>query len=59
MDTNFDWFRKYNYYPTKAYDIVADGSFISEVVKSNKLFLFDLAHAQVTASNKKISFKIY
>lgn len=69
---NLNWIRKYfgykfliglennNYYPTKAYDTVADGSFISEVVKSNKLFfLFDLAHAQVTASNKKISFEKY
>ncbi len=49
-----------NYYPTKAYDIISDGDFISKVVKDNKLFfLFDLAHAQVTASNKKINFYDY
>lgn len=49
-----------NYYPTKAYDIIADGDFISKVVRENKLFfLFDLAHAQVTASNKKINFDDY
>ncbi len=49
-----------NYYPTKAYDIIADGDFISKVVRDNKLFfLFDLAHAQVTASNKKINFNDY
>jgi len=49
-----------NYYPTKAYDIIADGDFISQVVKENKLFfLFDLAHAQVTASNKNINFNDY
>jgi hypothetical protein len=49
-----------NYYPTKAYAIIADGDFISKVVRQNKLFfLFDLAHAQVTASNKKINFKDY
>ena len=49
-----------NYYPTKAYNIVADGDFISQVVKENNLFfLFDLAHAQVTASNKNIDFNSY
>ena len=49
-----------NYYPTKAYDVIADADFISQVVRENKLFfLFDLAHAQVTASNKKISYQGY
>ncbi len=49
-----------NYYPTSAYDIISEGSFISEVIRSNKLFfLFDLAHAQVTASNKNIKFDKY
>jgi len=49
-----------NYYPTKAYDIIADADFISHIVKKNKLFfLFDLAHAQVTASNKKINYHSY
>jgi hypothetical protein len=49
-----------NYYPTKAYDVIADADFISQVVRENKLFfLFDLAHAQVTASNKKINYQEY
>ena len=49
-----------NYYPTKAYDIIADADFISQVVRENNLFfLFDLAHAQVTASNKKINYQDY
>jgi hypothetical protein len=49
-----------NYYPTKAYDIIADADFISHVVRKNNLFfLLDLAHAQVTASNKKINYQDY
>ena len=49
-----------NYYPTKAYDIIADADFISHIVRKNNLFfLFDLAHAQVTASNKKIDYQDY
>ena len=69
---NINWLRKNfgnklliglennNYYPTEAYDFVTDGDFIDKVVRDNKLFfLFDLAHAQVTASNKKINFQKY
>jgi sugar phosphate isomerase/epimerase len=49
-----------NYYPTDAYNIVADGDFITKVVNKNNLFLLlDIAHAMVTAHNKKISYDQY
>jgi len=49
-----------NYYPTPAYDIVADGSFISQVLEENDLFLlFDIAHAMVAAHNKNINYNQY
>ena len=49
-----------NYYPTKAYNFVTDGNFISELVIKNKIFfLLDLAHAQITSYNKKIKLKKY
>ena len=49
-----------NYYPSPAYDIVADGDFITQVLEENNLFLlFDIAHAMVTAHNKKISYGQY
>ena len=49
-----------NYYPTKAYDIITDAGFISQVVRENNLFfLFDLAHAQVTASNQNVNYEKY
>ena len=49
-----------NYYPTKAYNIVADGDFITQVVNKNNLFLLlDIAHAMVTAHNKKINYEEY
>ena len=69
---NVEWFREKfsnkfllglennNYYPSKAYDIITDPNFISDIVKKNKLFfLFDIAHAKVTASNRKIDYKTY
>ena len=49
-----------NYYPTPAYDHVTDGDFLSEIVTTNNIrFLFDIAHAYVTAHNKNISYKTY
>ena len=49
-----------NYYPLEAYDIIADPKFISEIVNENKInFLFDIAHAKVSASNMNIDFKKY
>ena len=49
-----------NYYPTPAYESVADGDFISTVVNQNDLYLLlDIAHAMVTAHNYKISYIDY
>ena len=49
-----------NYYPTPAYDIITDGDFIAKVIEKNNLFLLlDIAHAMVTAHNKKISYDQY
>jgi uncharacterized protein (UPF0276 family) len=49
-----------NYLPTGAYQYVTDGEFISEIVEANKInFLFDLAHARITAHNRKISYDAY
>ncbi len=49
-----------NYYPTKAYDIVTDGDFISEIVYENDIyFLLDQAHAEITSHNRKIDFYSY
>jgi len=69
---NILWFRKKygfkffiglennNYYPSKAYDIITNADFISRVVRENKLFfLFDIAHAKITASNRKINYQDY
>jgi uncharacterized protein (UPF0276 family) len=44
-----------NYYPTAAYDIVCDPDFLSQLVVENSVrFLFDLAHARISAINKRI-----
>jgi len=49
-----------NYYPTEAYNIIADSDFLTEIVEGNKIyFLFDIAHAIVTAHNKQISYDKY
>lgn len=49
-----------NYYPTDAYKYITDASFISEVVRENGIyFLFDTAHARVTAHNKGIDYEEY
>ena len=49
-----------NYYPDPAYNIITDGNFISEIVIKNKIFfLLDLAHAFITAYNRKINFEKY
>jgi len=62
---NIDWLRNTvnsdikiaiennNYYPTKAYDVVTDEGFLSEIVYENNIyFLFDIAHALITVHNK-------
>lgn len=49
-----------NFYPSEAYKYITDAEFISEVVEQNDIyFLFDIAHAQVTAHNKGIDFEEY
>ncbi len=49
-----------NYYPTDAYEFITDADFISTVVYKNDLtFLFDVAHAKITAYNKKQNYKKY
>lgn len=49
-----------NYYPTDAYKYITDAGFISRVVKENKIdFVFDTAHARITAHNKGIDYEEY
>ncbi len=49
-----------NYYPTEAYRYVTDADFITQVINDNDVyFLFDIAHAQVTAHNKGVDFEVY
>ncbi len=49
-----------NYYPVPAYDVVTDGDFLFEVVTANDIaFLFDTAHARITARNKNIDYAAY
>ena len=69
---NVDWFRNTfgeslklgfennNFYPTPAYAVVTDADFITEVVESNNIFfLLDIAHAMVTAKNRKLKYIDY
>jgi len=49
-----------NYYPTAAYRHVTEASFIDHIIRTNDIsFLFDLAHARITAHNAKISYREY
>ncbi len=49
-----------NFYPTAAYNYIADPDFISEVTEENNLsFLFDIAHAKISAHNKQMEFEEY
>lgn len=49
-----------NYYPTPAYRYITDAHFICQVILENGLkFLFDLAHAKITAHNKRESYQKY
>lgn len=49
-----------NFYPTPAYRFVCDADFISEVVMGNRLrFLFDMAHAHITATNQGVAYPAY
>jgi len=49
-----------NFYSTEAYDWITDGDFIDEIVRENGIcFLFDLAHARITACNRGIEYEAY
>lgn len=49
-----------NYYPNPAYEHIADPEFISEIVQENNLsFLYDIAHAKISAHNKQMEFDEY
>lgn len=49
-----------NYYKTEAYDFITDPEFISTVIEQNGInFLFDIAHARVSAFNQAVSFENY
>jgi uncharacterized protein (UPF0276 family) len=49
-----------NYYPTEAYKFITNPDFIKTIVEENDIhFLFDIAHAKVSAHNYSISYKDY
>lgn len=49
-----------NYYPTKAYSGITDADFISQLIVENQVsLLFDIAHARITAYNKKLTYEKY
>lgn len=49
-----------NYYPSEAYEHIAEPEFISRIVHDNDIrFLFDLAHAKVSAHNLNRSYTDY
>ena len=49
-----------NYFPTEAYQMVTDGDFITQIVEENDLeFLFDIAHAKITAHNRSLDYSDY
>jgi len=49
-----------NYFPTEAYDFIADSDFISEITKLNKInFLYDISHAKITSYYKNIEYQKY
>ena len=49
-----------NFYPTKAYENVAEPAFLKAIVIDNDIcFLFDIAHARVSAHNKNMSYEEY
>ena len=49
-----------NYFPTAAYEHIADAKFITEIVHScNLFFLFDLAHAHISAANMNTTYSSY
>jgi len=49
-----------NYYPTEAYQYITDPVFLAELVHANNInFLFDIAHAKVSAHNQQLPYEAY
>ncbi len=49
-----------NFYSTPAYKHIADADFISQIISENRILLvFDIAHAKISAYNRKIPYKEY
>ena len=49
-----------NYYSTEAYRWITDADFIRQIVYENDMFLlFDIAHARITAHNRKLNYEDY
>lgn len=49
-----------NYYPTDAYRHITDADFLREVIEDNDVyFLFDVAHARITAHNRHMEYAAY
>jgi len=49
-----------NFFPSAAYDIVVDPMFLNEIVEANDMeFLFDSAHAKVSAHNLGVNYIEY
>ena len=49
-----------NHYKTEAYDYITRPEFISEIVEQNDIrFLFDIAHARISAVNQDVFFEDY
>ena len=49
-----------NYYPSGAYEIVTEASFISELVRTTRsYFLLDVAHARISAHNMRMDTTAY
>lgn len=49
-----------NFYPTNAYKYITEAAFLSRIVYENNIrFLFDLAHARITAHNTQNDYENY
>ncbi|MBF0362581.1 MAG: DUF692 family protein [Oligoflexia bacterium] len=72
VQKNIDWLRTWlnprikvaiennNYYPTEAYDVITEASFLRKLVYQNQIFfLFDIAHAHITSRNRNIDYVKY
>ena len=49
-----------NFHSTPAYKHIADPDFISQIISENRIsFVFDIAHAKISAYNRKIPYEEY